>query len=79
MPSALVLINSEIGKEIDILDQLCKLPEIEEAFIVYGVYDLVAKVSADSMENLETSITTKLRRITGIRSTLTLIISRECK
>jgi DNA-binding Lrp family transcriptional regulator len=79
MPTAIVLINSEIGKEMDILNHLCTMPEVEKAFLVYGVYDVVARVKADSMELLESCVTTKVRKLKGIRSTLTLIVSRECK
>jgi DNA-binding Lrp family transcriptional regulator len=79
MPAAIVLINSEIGRETDILDHLCKMPEVEKAFLVYGVYDVVAKVQAETMDALEAAITTKVRKLKGIRSTLTLIVSRECK
>ena len=79
MPSAIVLINAEIGKESEILQELCKLPEVEKALLVYGVYDLVANLQADTMEKLEDVITLKIRRIAGIRSTLTLIVSRQCK
>ncbi|MDD1755952.1 MAG: Lrp/AsnC ligand binding domain-containing protein [Methanomassiliicoccales archaeon] len=79
MPAAIVLINSEIGKETDILNELCKMPEVEKAFLVYGVYDVVARVRAEDMEALENCVTTKLRKLKGIRSTLTLIVSKECK
>jgi DNA-binding Lrp family transcriptional regulator len=79
MPIAIVLINSEIGKEMDILNELCKMPEVEKAFLVYGVYDVVARVRSDTMEQLESSVTNKVRKLKGIRSTLTLIVSRECK
>lgn len=79
MPAAIVLINSEIGKEMEILDRLCNMPEVERAFLVYGVYDVVAKVRADNMELLEGAITDRVRKLKGIRSTLTLIVSRECK
>jgi DNA-binding Lrp family transcriptional regulator len=79
MPAAIVLINSDIGKEADILDALCKMPEVEKAFLVYGVFDVVARVRADDMEMLENCVTTKLRKLKGIRSTLTLIVSKECK
>ncbi|MCU0861939.1 MAG: Lrp/AsnC ligand binding domain-containing protein [Methanomassiliicoccales archaeon] len=79
MPAAIVLINSEIGKEMEILDHLCRMPEVERAFLVYGVYDVVAKVKAENMELLEGTITDKVRKLKGIRSTLTLIVSRECK
>jgi DNA-binding Lrp family transcriptional regulator len=79
MPIAIVLINSEIGKEMDILNELCKMPEVEKAFLVYGVYDVVARVRSETMEQLESSVTNKVRKLKGIRSTLTLIVSRECK
>lgn len=79
MPNAIVLINAEIGKESDILQELCKMPEVEKALLVYGVYDLVANLQAHTMEKLEDAITLKIRRIAGIRSTLTLIVSRQCK
>lgn len=79
MPSAIVLINAEIGKESEILQELCKLPEVERALLVYGVYDLVANLQAQTMEMLEDAITLKIRRLAGIRSTLTLIVSRQCK
>jgi DNA-binding Lrp family transcriptional regulator len=79
MPQAIVLINAEIGKENDILQDLCKIAEVERALLVYGVYDLVANLQAETMEKLEDAITLKIRRIAGIRSTLTLIVSRQCK
>jgi len=79
MPQAIVLINAEIGKENEILQDLCKIAEVERALLVYGVYDLVANLQAETMEKLEDTITLKIRRIAGIRSTLTLIVSRQCK
>jgi DNA-binding Lrp family transcriptional regulator len=40
---------------------------------------VVARVKSDTMEQLESSVTNKVRKLKGIRSTLTLIVSRECK
>jgi DNA-binding Lrp family transcriptional regulator len=76
MPSAIVLANSEIGKESEIIDVLAKFKEIEETYLVYGVYDIVMRVNSETMEDLETIITQKIRMIPSIRSTLTLIVSR---
>jgi len=44
-----------------------------EASIVYGVYDIVAKVEADTMEELKQTVTWKIRRLGKVRSTLTMI------
>jgi DNA-binding Lrp family transcriptional regulator len=79
MPTAIVLANSEVGKETDIIDALARFKEVEEAYLVYGVYDIVAKVNSDTMEGLESVITQRVRQIPAIRSTLTLIVSRQEK
>ncbi|MDD1768035.1 MAG: Lrp/AsnC ligand binding domain-containing protein [Methanomassiliicoccales archaeon] len=79
MPTAIVLANSEVGKESDIIDALAKFEEVEEAYLVYGVYDIVAKVNSETMEKLENVITQRVRQIPAIRSTLTLIVSRQEK
>jgi len=79
MPAAIVLINAEVGKESEILRRVCNLPEVKKGYLVYGVYDVAVTVSAETMEGLEGVITEKVRKVPGIRSTLTLIVSRECK
>ena len=48
---AYVLINTEIGGEEDVIAQLKDMPEVEEVSVVYGVYDIVAKITSDTMEN----------------------------
>ncbi|MEM2028879.1 MAG: Lrp/AsnC ligand binding domain-containing protein, partial [Candidatus Bathyarchaeia archaeon] len=53
MPIAFVLINAEIGSEGEVLNELKKVEGVEEAYSVYGVYDIVAKVRAESMEKLK--------------------------
>ncbi|QLH75556.1 MAG: Lrp/AsnC ligand binding domain-containing protein [Methanomassiliicoccales archaeon] len=77
MPSAFVIINTDIGMESVVLQSLEAIEEIEMACVVYGVYDIVAKISAPDMESLERAISERLRKVAGIRSTLTLIISKE--
>ncbi len=79
MPSAIVLINSEIGDESGILDDVCGLEQVHRACLVYGVYDILAEVETDSMDELEDVIARKIRMISGVRSTLTLIVSKRCK
>jgi len=79
MPNAIVLINSEIGDESSIMERLCDLDQVDTACLLYGVYDLMAKISTNSMDNLEDVITRKIRMIPGVRSTLTLIVSKCCE
>lgn len=80
MPKAFVLISAETGSEIDVLKRLKKVEGIVEAFLVYGMYDIIAQVKADSMDKLKEIITLHVRRIDNVRSTLTmLIIESEAK
>ena len=74
MASAFVLINTELGTENEVLEQLRKIDAVEESYIVYGVYDIVAKVSADTMEKLKEIVTWNVRRLDKVRSTLTMIL-----
>ena len=73
MPQAFVLINVESGAE-EVVIELRKVEGVEEAYYSYGVYDIITKVKADTMEKLKDLVTHKLRTLTRVRSTLTLIM-----
>jgi DNA-binding Lrp family transcriptional regulator len=74
MPTAYVLINCDLGSEEEILRELRRLNEVVELSGVYGVYDIIAKIRADSMDKLRETITWHVRRIDKVRSTLTMIV-----
>jgi len=74
MPAAFVLINAEIGSEDEVLKELRKMDHVKEAYVVYGVYDIVAKVEAETMDKLKEVVTWKVRRLNKVRSTLTMIV-----
>ena len=77
MPRAFVLINVESGSEDEVLKELKKTEGIEEAYFSYGVYDLITRIKADTMENLKDMVTRKIRTLNKVRSTLTLIMMEE--
>jgi DNA-binding Lrp family transcriptional regulator len=79
MPLAFVLINTEIGSESEVLGSLRKIDAVVEAYMVYGVYDVVAKVRADTMDKLKEIVTWHVRRLDKVRSTLTMIVIEEAK
>jgi DNA-binding Lrp family transcriptional regulator len=74
MPQAFVLMNAELGSEDSIVHELKKVEGVKEVYQVYGVYDIVAQVEADTMEKVKEIITWKLRKINGVKSTLTMIV-----
>ena len=77
MPMAFVLINAEIGSEEEVLKELKKVEGVTEAFVVYGVYDVVAKIRADTMDKLKDMVTWHVRRLNKVRSTLTMIVVEQ--
>lgn len=72
MESLYILINCDLGAEVDIIKELEKIPEVTEVRGTYGIYDILVKLQAQSSATLENIITTKVRRIPKIRSTVTL-------
>jgi len=77
MPQAYVLINVESGGEDDVLLALEKIDNVEESYFSYGVYDIIIKAKAESMEKLKEMVTSKIRSLNLVRSTLTLIILKD--
>jgi DNA-binding Lrp family transcriptional regulator len=74
LPSAFVLINSELGQETDVLNRLKELKEVKEAHMVYGVYDIIARIETETMQELKDVMSWKIRRLDKVRSTLTMIV-----
>jgi DNA-binding Lrp family transcriptional regulator len=79
MPMAYVLINTEPKHMESVVATLEKLDSVEEIFPVYGVYDVVAKIRADTMKNLKEIVTRNVRSMKDVRSTITMLILEEKK
>jgi DNA-binding Lrp family transcriptional regulator len=73
MPTAFVLVNTEVGSELDVLRKLNKIEGIE-AFALYGVYDIIVQVHSESMERLKQTITWNIRKLNNIQTTVTMIV-----
>jgi DNA-binding Lrp family transcriptional regulator len=76
MVLALVLVNTEIGREKEVLGWLRAFPSVRYAYEVYGVYDIVLKVEVESRSALQ-QVVTDIRSVPGVRSTLTLNVISE--
>ncbi len=74
MATAFVLINTEIGSESKVLKDLTAIPEVKEVHMVYGVYDIIARVETETIQDLKDTISWKVRRLDKVRSTLTMIV-----
>ncbi len=73
MAIAYVLINCDLGYEEQIIEELKHLSDVKEIHGTFGAYDILAKVESDQITTLRETITSKIRKIDKIRSTLTLM------
>jgi DNA-binding Lrp family transcriptional regulator len=67
-------LNVETGTDEEVLSSLKPLQEVKEAWMVYGVYDIVVRVEAETMEELKNVVSWTIRRLDRVRSTMTMII-----
>jgi len=75
MPTAYVLLNTEIGQEKNVLKALKALDGVEEAYHLWGIYDIIVNISAKSMDELKRIITHEIEGVGRIESKLTMITS----
>ena len=73
MERAYVLINCDTGYEESIIKELKKMDSIKEIHGILGVYDIIAKVESENQEKLKEAIIGDIRKLTNIKSTLTLM------
>ena len=81
MPTAYVLLNSDLGSDESIIAEVKQILSDEdikyEVQGVYGVYDIVLKLTSDDAEKLRAIITNKIRKISKVQSTLTMMVIEE--
>ena len=82
MPIAYVLINSDLGTDESIIKKLKDILSAEkdvkfEIQGVYGIYDIILKLTSSNTERLRSIITFKIRKIIQVQSTLTMTVIEE--
>ena len=83
MPIAYVLINSDLGTDVSIITKIKEIlterNDVQyELQGVYGVFDIILKLSSASSDILRSTITNNIRKINNIQSTLTMtVIEKE--
>jgi len=74
MVPAVVLVNARIGEENSVLEDLKNVGGVEEVHALWGIYDILVKVKANSIDKLKGVINLGLRQVTGVSGVLTLMI-----
>ena len=82
MPTTYILINSDLGSDVARIQKIKQILGGEKGIQyeiqgAYGVYDIIVKITADSMDLLRSIITNKIRKIDKVYSTLTMMVIEE--
>jgi DNA-binding Lrp family transcriptional regulator len=70
---AFVLLNTELGQESNIIEALDGVREIIHIYSLYGIYDLILEMEADTMDRVKEVVFNKVRRLDNVKSTITLL------
>jgi len=74
---AYILLNCDLGSEESTIQKLKDVNIVKEVQGTFGAYDILAKLESDSSEELNNTISTKIRHLDNIRSTTTLLTIEE--
>ncbi len=67
-----VLLNCDLGAEEYIVEELRQITEIKNAYLTFGAYDIIAEIHANSQEDFEKTVSSKIRKLARVVSTMTL-------
>jgi len=74
MVSAVVLLNTDLGAQEEVVDSLRHIEGVEEAHALYGVYDLLVRVKAKDLDDLRNVTKSRIKQVAGVTSSLTLVV-----
>ena len=72
MQIGFVLLNCDLGAEEYILDEFQQVPQIKNAHVTFGAYDIIAEIHAETQEEFERTVSMNIRRLSRVVSTMTL-------
>ena len=75
MPMAFVMMNVKVGTDREVVSGLRRLKLVDRVYEVYGVYDIIVEVKADSMSELKETVNSEIRRLENVLSTHTIIVT----
>ena len=74
MHKGFVLLNCDLGAEEYIVDELNHIPSVIQAYVTFGAYDIIAEIHAETQESFEETVSSKIRQLTRVVSTMTLSV-----
>ncbi len=74
---AYVLFKVSSGTEREVAQKIIEFSEVMEADVVFGEYDVIARMTTDDLGKLQDFVSDKVRTVPNVLVTSTMIISKE--
>jgi len=71
------LLSTEPGREQQVVNELNKMPEVSEAMVLFGEYDVYCKIMVEDFSRLSSLILKSIRTLEGVVETTTLTAASE--
>ena len=75
MHKGFILLNSDLGAEEYIVDELNQMQDVKNAYLTFGAYDVIAEIETENQEGFEKAISV-IRKLSRVVSTMTLNVIR---
>ena len=72
MHKGFVLLNCDLGAEEFLVEEVKKIPQVTQAYVTYGAYDIIVEINAESQASFDETVSLQIRRLTRVVSTMTL-------
>ncbi|MFQ6060791.1 MAG: Lrp/AsnC family transcriptional regulator [Thermoplasmata archaeon] len=77
MVTGFVLIRADAGKERDVFRALSEMSEVKGIQMVFGHYDIIARLESNDLNELSEIVLESIRNIKGVSTTTTLIAAES--
>ena len=66
-----ILLNCDLGAEEYIVDELKQMSNVNNAYLTFGAYDVIAEVHTEDQDEFEKAVSS-IRKLSRVVSTMTL-------
>jgi len=72
----LLAVETFVGREMEVAEELVKAPEITEVYLVTGDFDILAKIEVERVEEALDFVMNKVRKLDGVLRTRTVFTKK---
>jgi len=73
MQTGFILLNCDLGAEEYILEELKQMPNIKNAYLTFGAYDVIVEINTEDQHAFDKAVA-RIRKLSRVESTMTLSV-----